>query len=73
MTRPINSTLVRTLQNLERLLVDHDRRLADLDCEDPEAAEVILFAIEATANALRKAREAKRDELHAAGFGVDRD
>ena len=73
MTRPLNSTLVRTLQNLERLLVDHDRRLADLDCEDPEAAEVILFAIEATANALRKAREAKRDELHAAGFGVDRD
>ena len=73
MTRPLNSTLVRTLQNLERLLVDHDRRLADLDCEDPEAAEVILFAIEATANALRKAREAKRDELHAAGFGADRD
>ena len=35
MTRPLNSTLVRTLQNLERLLVDHDRRLADLDCEDP--------------------------------------
>ena len=73
MTRPLNSTLVRTLQNLERLLVDHDRRLADLDCEDTEAAEVILFAIEATANALRKTREAKRDELHAAGFGVDRD
>ena len=73
MTRPLNSTLVRTLQNLERLLVDHDRRLADLDCEDPEAAEVILFAIEATANALRKTREAKRDELHAAGFGTDRD
>ena len=73
MTRPLNSTLVRTLQNLERLLVDHDRRLADLDCEDPEAAEVILFAIEAAANALRKTHEAKRDELHAAGFGVDRD
>ena len=73
MPRPLNSTLVRTLQNLERLLVDHDRRLADLDCEDPEAAEVILFAIEATANALRKTREAKRSELHAAGFGADRD
>ena len=73
MSRPLNSTLVRTLQNLERLLVDHDRRLADLDCQDPEAAEVILFAIEATASALRKTLEAKRDELHAAGFGADRD
>ena len=38
-----------------------------------EAAEVILFAIEATANALRNTREAKRDERHAAGFGTDRD
>lgn len=71
MSRPLNSTLIRTLQVLERLLVDHDRRLADLDCEDPEAAEAILFAIEATANALRKTREAKRNELHAAGFGAD--
>ncbi len=73
MSRPLNSTLIRTLHNLERLLVDHDRRLADLDCEDPEAAEVILFAIEATASALRRTREAKRTELHAAGFGADRD
>lgn len=70
--RPLNSTLIRTLQNLERLLIDHDRRLAELDCEDPEAAEVILFAIDATADALRKTRDAKRTELHVAGFGADR-
>lgn len=69
MPRPLNSTLIRTLHNLERLLRDHDRRLAELDCEDPEAAEAILFAIEATASALRRTREATRTELHAAGFG----
>jgi len=70
MSRPLNSTLIRTLHALERALFDHDRRLAELECEDPEAAEAILFAIEATASALRKTRQAKREELHAAGFGT---
>ncbi|MGE0378800.1 MAG: hypothetical protein AB7I48_26455 [Planctomycetaceae bacterium] len=70
MSRQLNSTLIRTLHALELALLDHDRRLAELECEDPEAAEAILFAIEATASALRKTRETKRNELHAAGFGI---
>lgn len=70
MSRPLNSTLIRTLHTLERVLLNHDRRLAEIECEDAEAAEAILFAIDATASALRKTRQAKREELHAAGFGT---
>lgn len=71
MPRQLNSNSVRTLLELEHLLLEHDRRLAELDCEDAAAAEAILFAIDATAGALRKTRENKRNELHVGGLGTD--
>lgn len=51
-TRRINCPALRTLHALERMLRRHIDDLMQVDCEDAEAAEAIVFAIEAAEKAL---------------------
>ncbi|GIX04611.1 MAG: hypothetical protein KatS3mg114_0480 [Planctomycetaceae bacterium] len=59
-TRRINGPALRTLHALERTLRRHIDALMKIGCEDAEAAEAIVFAIEAAEQALEKARDARR-------------
>ena len=59
-TRTINCAALRTLHALERTLRRHADELMKVDCEDAEAAEAIVFAIESVERALDHARVAKR-------------
>jgi len=58
--RALNCSALRTLHALERMLRNHIADLHNIDCEDVEAAEAIVFAIEAVEQALDKARDAQR-------------
>ncbi len=51
-TRQINCPALRTLHALEWTLRRHIDDLMQVDCEDAEAAEAIVFAIEAAEKAL---------------------
>jgi hypothetical protein len=62
-TRRINCPALRTLHALERTLRRHIDELMQVGCEDAEAAEAIVFAIEAAERALEKARDARRRVL----------
>ena len=59
-TRRINCRTLRTLHALERTLKRHAHELMALDCEDAEAAEAILFAVEKVDEALEHTRAARR-------------
>ena len=50
--RRFNTAALRTLGALERTLRRHIDELINLDCEDAEAGEAIVFAIEAAEKAL---------------------
>ena len=54
------ASAIRTLGALERTLRHHMTDLERLNCEDLEAAEAIVFAIQATENALRNTRVVKK-------------
>lgn len=54
------ASAIRTLAALERTLHRHLADLERLDCEDLEAAEAIVFAIQATENALRNTHAVKK-------------
>uniref|UniRef100_A0A7C4LNQ6 Uncharacterized protein n=1 Tax=Schlesneria paludicola TaxID=360056 RepID=A0A7C4LNQ6_9PLAN len=58
--RALNCSALRTLHALERTLRRQIDDLMALECEDAEAAEAIVFAIEAAERALEKARDARR-------------
>jgi hypothetical protein len=59
-TRRINCTALRTLQALERTFQRHIDDLMAVDCEDAEAAEAIVFAIEAAEAAITNARAVRQ-------------
>jgi hypothetical protein len=58
--RQINCSALRTLHALERTLRRHIDDLMALECEDMEAADALVFAIESTERALEQARDARR-------------
>lgn len=60
-TRRINCQALRTLHALELTLRRHIDDLMKVDCEDAEAAEAIVFAIEAAEQALEKTRVTRRE------------
>ncbi len=59
-TRRLNTAALRTLQDLDRTLRRHIDNLMKVGCEDAEAAEAIVFAIEAAENALDNAGAVRR-------------
>lgn len=59
-TRRINCAALRTLHDLERTLRRHIDELMKVGCEDAEAAEAIVFAIEANEKALDNACAVRR-------------
>ncbi len=59
-TRRINCAALRTLHALEHTLEWHLTKLMEIDCEDAEAAETIVFALEAAERTLEQTRAAKR-------------
>ncbi len=62
-TRHINTSALRTLHALERTLRNHIAELHDIDCEDIDAAEAIVFAIEDAEKALANTRAARRGQF----------
>ena len=61
--RRINSPALRTLHALERTLRRQIDDLRAIGCEDMEAADALVFAIESAERALEKARDTKRKVL----------
>lgn len=61
-TRTYSGSALRTLHALERTLRKHIAELHNIDCEDVEAAEAIVFAIEAAEKALANAHVVKREQ-----------
>ena len=59
-TRRFSGAALRTLGALERTLKRHADELMAVDCEDAEAAEAIVFAIEAVQKALENATAVRR-------------
>lgn len=62
-TRTINTSALRTLLDLQRLLRRHINDLHAIECEDMEAADALVFAIESAERALDKARAARKTAL----------
>lgn len=58
--RRINGPALRTLHSLERTLRRHIDDLMKVDCEDAEAAEAVVFAIEAAEKALNNVGVTRR-------------
>ena len=59
-TRRFNGAALRTLAALERTLKRHADELMAVNCEDAEAAEAIVFAIEAVEKALGNTAAVRR-------------
>jgi len=59
-TRRLNAPALRTLHALDRTLRRHIDDLMKVGCEDAEAAEAIVFAIEAAEKALDNAGAVRR-------------
>lgn len=59
--RTLNCAALRTLHALERTLRRHIDELMQIGCEDAEAAEAIVFAIEAAEKALEKTHVTRRE------------
>lgn len=58
--RRINCTALRTLHALERMLRGHINDLIQVECEDADAAEAIVFAIESAERALQQTGVVRR-------------
>jgi hypothetical protein len=58
--RALNCSALRTLHALERTLRRQIDDLMAIECEDMEATETIVFAIESAERGLEKARDARR-------------
>ena len=56
----ISGSALRTLGALERTLRHHLAALENLECEDLEAAEAIVFAMEAAEKAFTNTRAVRR-------------
>ena len=62
--RALNCAAIRTLHELQRKLRRQINDLMAIECEDAEAADALVFAIESAERALDKARETRRRILH---------
>lgn len=62
-SRTLNTAAIRTLQTLQRTLRRQIDALMEIGCEDPEAAETIVFAIENAERSLERARDMRRKLL----------
>lgn len=62
--RRINCPALRTLHSLERTLRRHINDLMKVDCEDAEAAEAVVFAIEAAEKAINNVGVTRRRINH---------
>ena len=62
-TRRINCVALRTLHDLERTLSRHIDALMQVGCEDADAAEAIVFAIESAEKAMDNASAVRRRVL----------
>lgn len=62
-TRRINTAALRTLHALECTLRRQIAELHEIDCEDVEAAEAVVFAIEEAEKALANALAARRGQF----------
>lgn len=58
--RTLNCAALRMLHELQLKLRRQINDLMTIECEDPEAADALVFAIEAAERALDKARDARR-------------
>ncbi len=58
--RALNCAALRTLHALQMKLRTQINDLMAIECEDAEAADALVFAIESAERALDKAREARR-------------
>ena len=58
--RTLNCAALRTLHALQMKLRTQINDLMAIECEDTEAADALVFAIESAERALDKAREARR-------------
>ena len=58
--RALNCAALRTLHTLQLKLRRQINDLMAIECEDAEAAEALVFAIESAERALEKARDARR-------------
>ena len=58
--RALNCAALRTLHALQMKLRTQINDLMAIECEDMEAADALVFAIESTQGALEKARDARR-------------
>lgn len=58
--RPLNCAAIRTLHELQMKLRRQINDLMAIECEDAEAADALVFAIESAERALDKARDARR-------------
>ena len=65
-TKRINTKALRSLHALERLLNRHAHDLMAIDCEDADAAEAILFAVQQVERARDNARAVRR-RIHNGG------
>ncbi len=61
--RTIRGSAFRTLHALEKSLREHLAKLQNLDCDDIEAAEAIVFAIEAAEKALTNTLAVRRAQF----------
>jgi hypothetical protein len=59
-SRPLNCAAIRTLHELQMKLRRQINDLMAIECEDMEAADALVFAIESAERALHKARDARR-------------
>jgi hypothetical protein len=62
--RTYSGPFLRTLHALERTLRRHLDELHKIDCEDLEAAEAIVFAIETAQNSLDHMQAVRRQHRH---------
>jgi len=69
--RRINCAALRTLHDLELAVRRHIDHLMRVGCEDADAAEAIVFAIESAEKALDNARAVRRRVLHDGAPPVD--
>lgn len=58
-SRPLNCAAMRTLHELQLKLRRQINDLMTIECEDIEAADALVFAIESAQAALKRAREAR--------------
>ena len=58
--RTLNCSALRTLHVFQQILRSQINELMSVECEDPEAADTITFAVESAKQALEGARDTRK-------------